>query len=139
MSRPDLSDVHVTVTADSGRTLETIRKVYGAYLGGDPDAMADTLAVDAWVRFLGQVELWGRERARELFTANEDLLSDLTFTIERLVVDGDHAAAIWNERAVTRDGNEWQNHGVDVFGVVDGEVTFLHENNDVVTFRQHFG
>jgi ketosteroid isomerase-like protein len=132
-------DFPVTVTADHGTTRTTVEGLYAAYLGGDPNGMADLLASDAEVRFLGQVELTGRDEARALFVGNESFFTELTFTIERLVVDGDRAAAIWTERAITRDGAEWSNHGVDVFRVVDGQVTHLHENNDVVTFRQHFG
>ena len=131
--------MNITVTADAGTTRDTIERLYAAYLGGDPNGMADLLSEQAWVRFLGQAELWGRERARALFTDNEDLFTELDFTIERVVIDGEHAAAIWSEVAVTRSGEPWSNHGVDVFGVADGEITFLHENNDVMTFRRHFG
>lgn len=132
-------DIPVTVTADDGTTRTTAERLYAAYLAGDPDGMAELLAEQAAVRFLGQVELTGREEARALFVRNENLFTELSFTLERLVVDGDHAAALWVERGMTRRGELWSNHGVDVFRVTNGQVTELHENNDVVTFRRHFG
>lgn len=129
----------ITVIADDGNTREIVERVYAAYLGGDPNGMADLLAERAHVRFLGHVDLTGREAARALFVGNESLLTELEFTIEQLVIDGNCAAATWVERAITRNGDAWSNHGVDVFHVSGGEVVALHENSDVVTFRHHFG
>lgn len=129
----------ITVTADDGHTLATVERLYAAYLGDNPNGMADLLAERAEVRFLGHVELAEREEARALFVGNERLLADLSFTIKRLVVDGDRAAATWVEEATTCNGEHWSNHGVDVFQVCNGEVVSLHENNDVMTFRRHFG
>lgn len=129
----------IIVSNDVGDTLDTVQRLYAAYLGADPNGMADLLVPDAEVRFLGHIELTGREAARKLFVENESLLTDLEFTIHTLVVDGEHAAALWTERATTNAGEPWLNHGVDVFRVVDGQVAVLHENNDVVTFRRHFG
>jgi ketosteroid isomerase-like protein len=67
------------------------------------------------------------------------MLTDLDFRIRRTVVDGQWAAAVWEETAVTIHGDRYENHGVDVFRVVDGRITVLHENNDVAVHRAAFG
>ena len=56
-----------------------------------------------------------------------------------LIVDGQYAAAIWDESATTIHGDPYENHGVDVFRVEAGEITVLHENNDVLVHRRAFG
>ena len=33
---------------------------------------------------------------------------------------------------------DYENHGVDVFRVENGDITVVHENNDVVTHRAAF-
>jgi ketosteroid isomerase-like protein len=56
-----------------------------------------------------------------------------------LIVDGRFAAAVWDETATTVHGDPYENHGVDVFEVVDGQIVAVHENNDVLVHRGHFG
>ncbi len=56
----------------------------------------------------------------------------------RKIIDGNHAAVLWDETARTADGAPWENHGVDVFEVQNGEIVSLHENNDVRPVHEHF-
>lgn len=131
--------MEVTVTNDAGGTREAVEALYTAYLGGNSDEMTASMADDVWIRFLGQAEFHGLERAKKFFSQNNDQFTELDFRIERMIVDGEYAAALWTEIAVTRSGEPWSNHGVDVFHVRDGLIRFVHENNDVTTFRHHFG
>jgi ketosteroid isomerase-like protein len=131
--------MEVTVTSDAGGTRVAVEAMYDAYLGGRPIEMTAPMADDVWIRFLGQADFRGLERAKEFFSQNNEMFSDLHFSIERVIIDGEYAAALWTERAVTSAGEPWLNHGVDVFHVRDGLIRFVHENNDISTFRQHFG
>lgn len=124
---------------DHGGVLQTVQRLYAGYLGKDPDTMVADMSDDVEIRFLGDRRFVGREAARQFFSQNNSLFSELRFDISEIIVDGEYAAAIWTEEATTADGRPWSNHGVDVFHVVDGSVRWLHENNDVVTFRRHFG
>lgn len=121
------------------RTRAVVERLYEAYFAGDAAGMVETMADDVWVRFLGRDEFRGRDRARQFFSDNNPLLVDLHFDIKKLIVDGQHAAAIWEERATTVHGRPYRNHGVDVFTVEDDRITAIHENNDIRLHREHFG
>lgn len=112
-------------------TQSVVAAFYGAFLAGSIDAMLSLMSDTVKIRFLGQTQLRGVEAARAFFAFSADLLEDLSFTINRTIVDGTRAAVTWSETARTRSGARWENHGVDVFRVERGMITVLHENNDV--------
>jgi ketosteroid isomerase-like protein len=120
-------------------TRETVERLYHAYFAGDAEGMLATMGDDVEVRFLGRGVYRGIDEARRFLTVNTGMLTDLDFRIRRTVVDGQWAAAVWEETAVTIHGDRYENHGVDVFRVVDGRITVLHENNDVAVHRAAFG
>lgn len=119
-------------------TRETAESLYRAFLAGDKDGMLAVMADDVEVSFLGQVHLRGKSEASRFFDFAGGLLTDVEFSLERLLVDGDVAAGIWRETATTASGEPWENHGVDVIHVRDGRVVALHENNDVRMVHKHF-
>ncbi|MGH8916296.1 MAG: nuclear transport factor 2 family protein [Acidimicrobiia bacterium] len=121
------------------RTRAVVERMYDSYFDGDADGMVDTMSTDVWVRFLGRVNFRGKDRARSFFGDNTPNLLDLHFRIRKLIVDGHHAAAVWEENATTVHGHPYENHGVDVFAVVGDEITAVHENNDIRIHRHHFG
>ena len=112
-------------------------RLYAAYFAGDTEGMLATMSDDVSVRFLGRAPVNGIAAARRFFTANNASLQDLDFRIERRIVDGEWAAVTWNETATAR-GKPYRNHGVDVFRVIDGEISVLRVNNDVVLRRAAF-
>lgn len=120
-------------------TREAVDRLYAAYFDGDPHGMLATMSDDVHMRFLGRGTFEGIEAATRFLTQNTSLLTQLDFRIRRIVVDGEWAAAIWDESAVTIHGDPYENHGVDVFRVERDEVTVLHENNDVAVHRAAFG
>jgi ketosteroid isomerase-like protein len=111
-------------------TQEVIEAMYAAFLGGDKDGMLAVMHDDVEVRFLGQAEVRGKAAADAFFDFAGGLLSDVSFSLTEVLVDGEWGAGIWEETAVTADGHQWTNHGVDVVRVRDGLVVALHENND---------
>lgn len=112
-------------------------RLYEAYFAGDTEGMLAAMADDVSVRFLGREQVDGIDEARRFFTANNASLQDLKFEIKRRIVDGDRAAVIWDETALAM-GRPYRNHGVDVFRVVDGEITVLRVNNDIAARRAAF-
>jgi ketosteroid isomerase-like protein len=127
------------VSAEEKTTREAVERLYEAYFAGNPDGMLATMADSVNVRFLGRVDLNGIQAARDFFHANTGMLVGLDFRIRKLIVDGRFAAAVWDETATTVHGDPYENHGVDVFEVVDGQIVAVHENNDVLVHRGHFG
>ncbi|MFQ5948113.1 MAG: nuclear transport factor 2 family protein [Acidimicrobiia bacterium] len=120
-------------------TRQVVEKLYRAYFDLDPDGMLATMSDDVEVRFLGRGVHRGIDEARRFLSLNTGLLEDLDFRIRSFIVDGEYVAAVWDESAVTTRGDSYENHGVDVFRVVDGEIAIVHVNNDVVVRRRHFG
>jgi len=120
-------------------TKRIVDALYEAYFDGDARAMIDLMSDDVWIRFLGREDFRGKSRAREFFTQNNPMLEELNFEIDKLIIDGTHAAAVWSETARTIHGNSYENHGVDVFEVGDGQIVSIHENNDINVHRSHFG
>ncbi len=111
-------------------TRSVVGAFYTAFLAGDESGMPTLLSEDVEIRFLGQAHLEGVKAARDFFAFSADLLQDLDFRIDRMIIDGRWAAVTWSETARTRSGAPWENHGVDVFSVQEGRITILHENND---------
>lgn len=119
-------------------TKATAEAMYEAFLSGDVEGMLAVMDENVEVSFLGQAHVHGQDAARRFFDFAGTLLTDVDFTLEEIVVDGDVAAGIWRETAATSAGEPWENHGVDVIHVRDGKVVALHENNDVRKVYQHF-
>ncbi len=125
-------------TGDVLATRDVVDRFYAAFLAGNPGGMLDLMSSSVRVRFLGQADLHGIEAARRFFTFSGGLLSDLEFRIEERIFDGQWAAVTWTETAsVTSSGEPWENHGVDVIRIEHGEVTLVHENNDVRVVHAH--
>lgn len=121
-------------TGDVDTALDAL---YDAYLRGDTKGMLATMRDDVEVRFLGRPPVHGIEAARRFFTANNASLQNLHFRIRTRIVDGEWAAVIWDETA-TALGRPYENHGVDVFRVVNGEISVLRVSNDIVRRREAF-
>jgi ketosteroid isomerase-like protein len=81
--------------------------------------------------------VFGKPAASRFFDFAGGLLEDVRFSLLHVLVDGEWAAGVWEESAVTRDRQPWHNHGVDVVRVRDGLVIALHENNDVRQVYRH--
>lgn len=125
----------MTADADTKRVVDAL---YAAFLAGDGEGMIAQMADDVEVTFLGQGTFHGIPAVRRFMEFSASLLRDVDFRIQALIIDGQVGSAVWEESAVTRDGEPWENHGVDVIRVRDGQIVSLHENNDVTLVHRHF-
>ena len=123
---------------DDAETRRVVNALYAAFLAGDAEGMLALMADDVEVRFLAQGTFHGLPAARRFMAFAGGLLSDVDFRIKDLFVDGDVGCCIWEETATTAAGEPWENHGVDLIGVRDGRIAFLHENNDASLVHRHF-
>ncbi|NQV06241.1 nuclear transport factor 2 family protein [bacterium] len=121
------------------QTKAVVDTLYEAYFEGNPHGMLATMSDEVHMRFLGRGTFLGIEAATRFLTGNTSQFTELDFRIRSITVDGEWAAAVWDETATTRFGTTYENHGVDVFRVQSGQVTVLHENNDVMLHRATFG
>lgn len=123
---------------DNFKIEAVIKGLYNSFRQKDHDGMISAMADDVWIRFLGQAEFRGKKLASDFFKKSNALLDNLVFEISDTVIDSPYAAVIWNETALTKDGNVWANHGVDVYLIKDSKIKFLHENNDLSVHYLHF-
>lgn len=119
------------------QTRDVVDRLYEKFFAGDLEGMLALMSDDVEVRFLGQAHVYGNDEARRFFEFSGGLLSDLEFRINRKIIDGEWAAVLWEETATTAEGASWDNHGVDMIHVVDGEIVVVHENNDVRKVHEH--
>jgi hypothetical protein len=82
-------------TAGTDREARPIERFLTAYVAGDPQTMAKVVTADCVVHQVWLRDTVGRERL--VAGAGEmDTFGDVSVTVERLVVDGDHVVAAVN-------------------------------------------
>src|SRR5919198_6314720 len=98
------------MSATEDETRRVVEALYAAYLAGNGEGMLAQMADDVEVRFLGQGMFRGLSEVRRFIEFSAGLLRDLDFRIRRTIVDGDTAAVLWDESAITAGGDTWENH-----------------------------
>lgn len=104
--------------------------LYDAYSGGDVDRMVELMAVDAVVTFLGHGTFRGTSEIRQYMAWASTQLPQLDFVVRHTIVDGQHAAVVWDETGTTKRGERWESRGVDVYRIVGGKVAELTVYSD---------
>ena len=116
-------------------TRQVIDRIYAAYSEGDVERMVDLMAEDAVVTFLGHGTFRGKAEIRPYMTWAAGQLPQLAFLVRRKIVDGEHAAVVWDETGTTKRGERWESRGVDVYRIVGGKVAELTVYSD--TAKMH--
>ena len=116
-------------------TRVVIDRFYAAYTGGDLDGMLALMAEDAVVTFLGHGTFRGKAEIRPYMAWAVGQLPQLAFLVRRKIVDGEHAAVVWDETGTTKRGERWESRGVDVYRIVGGKVAELTVYSD--TAKMH--
>ena len=110
---------------DTDETRRVIDRFYASYTGGDLEGMLAVMAEDAVVTFLGHGTFRGKGEIRPYMTWAGTQLPRLDFRVRTKIVDGRHAAVVWDESGVTKRGEPWESQGVDVYRVEDGRIVEL--------------
>ena len=120
-------------------TRRLIDRFYDCYVGGDQDGMLALMADDAVVTFVGHGTFRGKGEIRPYMAWAATLLPRLDFRVRRKIVDGEHAAVVWDETGVTQRGEPWESQGVDVYRVVDGRIVELTVHSDTEKMLRQLG
>lgn len=120
------------------QTRAVVEALYASYADADLERMLAIMSDDVEVTFLAQGTYRGRAEITPFFEYSGGLLVDLDWRLERLLVDGCWATAIWTETAVTYAGAPWASTGVDVVRVDAGRITELRMYNDAALSRRLF-
>ena len=51
----------------------------------------------------------------------------LTFTVEDVIVEGDRACAVWSNKGESKDGKPYENRGVTILRVYNGQIVSLSD------------
>jgi ketosteroid isomerase-like protein len=106
-------------------TRRVIDRFYASYTGADLDGMLAAMAEDAVVTFLGHGTFRGIGEIRPYMTWAGTQLPKLDFRVRRKIIDGQHAAVVWDETGVTKRGEPWESQGVDVYRIDSGRIVEL--------------
>jgi ketosteroid isomerase-like protein len=106
-------------------TRETIDRLYAAYLSGDVAQIAEQMADDVTVTFVGHGTFHGKAEYQPYGKWAGQQLPELTFNVRRILIDGEYAAVTWDEVGKTKYGADWEAMGVDIHRVVDGKIVEL--------------
>jgi ketosteroid isomerase-like protein len=99
-----------------------------AHLSGRrSDLMSDYLHQDAQLLFPKTHPLHGRERILKFFGVLFRQFPELTFTIHRIIIQGDRVAAHWTNKGVNRRGEPYENEGVTLMEAEDGKIRLLSD------------
>jgi uncharacterized protein (TIGR02246 family) len=120
-------------------TRRLIDRFYDRYTGGDQDGMLALMADDAVVTFVGHGTFRGKGEIRPYMAWAATQLPRLDFRVRRKIVDGEHAAVVWDETGVTKRGEPWEGRGVDVYRVADGRIVELTVHSDTDAMLRQLG
>ncbi len=89
--------------------------------------MRDLLSQDAEFYFPKTQPLIGRERILKFLNILFKQYPELTFKIQRIILQGDQAAVHWTNRGMNRRKEPYQNEGVTILEMQDGKISFISD------------
>jgi len=130
--------------ATDGRAV--IERYVAALNAGDGATVEDSFAADAVWTVDGDLPIsgtWaGRDEIINGFFATAGTLFEPGSTrveVTRMLADGAEVVLEWTSHACTRSGDEYENHCIGVFTVVDGKIAAVREYMDTGYARQRLG
>jgi len=91
------------------------------------EEMRDLLSQDAEFYFPKTQPLIGRERILKFLNILFKQYPELTFKIQRIILQGDQAAVHWTNRGMNRRKESYQNEGVTILEMQDGKISFISD------------
>jgi len=89
--------------------------------------MRDLLGPDAEFYFPKTQPLIGRERILKFLNILFRQYPELTFKVQRIILQGDQAAVHWTNRGMNRRKEPYQNEGVTILEMQDGKIRFISD------------
>ena len=106
---------------------QLIYRFFDVFNHRDPAEMGDLLNPGAELHFPKTQPLLGRKRIFKFLNILFRRYPVLTFTIERVIAQGNHAAVHWTNRGLDRHKNPYQNEGVTLLEIQDGKISFISD------------
>ena len=89
--------------------------------------MRDLLSPDAKFYFPKTQPLIGRERILKFLSILFRQYPELTFKVQRIILQGDQAAVLWTNQGMNRRKEPYQNEGVTILEMQDGKISFISD------------
>ena len=106
---------------------QLIDRFFEVFNHRDPKAMGDLLNPDAELYFPKTQPLLGKENIFKFLKILFRQYPELTFTIERVILQDHQAAVHWTNRGMDRRKNCYQNEGVTIFELQNGRISFISD------------
>lgn len=106
---------------------QLIYRFFDVFNHRDPKEMGDLLNPDAELYFPKTQPLLGRKRIFKFLNILFRQYPELTFTIQRVILQGDQAAVHWTNQGKNRRQEPYQNEGVTMLEIQDGKISFISD------------
>jgi ketosteroid isomerase-like protein len=93
----------------------------------DLSQLADLLTENARLFFPKTQPIQGKERILKFLRILFRQYPELTFQIERIIIQENQAAVHWQNRGIFRKEEPYENEGVTWFEFVDGQIDFISD------------
>jgi len=101
--------------------------IFAAMNSRDPSGLSLHLAEDAVFDFPGAGRISGHKKILTFLKALFRKYPRLTFRIDDIIVEGDRACTVWSNEGEDAHGTAYQNRGITLVRITDGEITFISD------------
>lgn len=104
-----------------------LHRFFDAVNRRDMDAMKDCLDENAEFYFPKTQPLFGRDRILRFFAILFRKYSELSFQVQRTIVEENAAAVHWTNRGIGRKGEPYRNEGVTIAELAGEKITVMSD------------
>jgi ketosteroid isomerase-like protein len=108
-------------------TPDLVQMLFAALNSRDLSALEHHLAEDAGFDFPGPGLISGRKKILLFLKILFRKFNRLTFSVERIIQDGDCACVIWTNEGHEKTGEAYRNRGITFLQFEEGKIIFLSD------------
>jgi len=106
---------------------QLIHRFFDVFNHRDLNRMGDLLNPDAELYFPKTQPLIGKKRIFKFLSILFRQYPELTFSIKRLILQGNQAAVHWTNQGMNRRREPYQNEGVTILEMLDGKISYISD------------
>jgi ketosteroid isomerase-like protein len=108
-------------------TRSRAEQIFIAMNSRDVSALAPYMAEDATFDFPGAGCITGKKRILLFFKVLFRKYPRLIFSVTDIIVEGERACAVWSNEGETAHGAPYQNRGMTLVHIVDGQIAYISD------------
>ena len=106
---------------------QLIYQFFDVFNHRDPKEMGGLLNPGAELHFPKTQPLIGEKRIFKFLNILFRQYPELAFTIQRVIMQGDHAAVHWTNQGINRRKEPYRNEGVTILEIQNGKISFISD------------